>query len=111
MTRMAKPKHPQRLQEWIEARRRFRLSDAHVQMARELGLNPNKLDNHTQEPWKAPLPQFIEALYFRRLGKERPEVVMSIEKRAKAAREKKAARKEAKRQARTDAHGASADTP
>jgi hypothetical protein len=35
-------------------------------MARELGLNPaklGKLDNADQEPWKAPLPQFIEHLY------------------------------------------------
>lgn len=32
-------------------------------MAREVGLNPGKLgklSNHGQEPWKAPLPQFIE---------------------------------------------------
>lgn len=53
------------LQAWIEARNRHCLSHAHVQMARELGLNPNKLgsiDNHEQEPWKAPLPQFIEPL-------------------------------------------------
>jgi hypothetical protein len=35
-------------------------------MARELGMNPNKLgqlDNHGQEPWKAPLPRLIEHLY------------------------------------------------
>jgi hypothetical protein len=44
-----------------------------VQMARELGLNPRKLgkiDNHRQEPWKAPLPQFIEHLYLKRFGRE-----------------------------------------
>jgi hypothetical protein len=43
--------------------------------ARELGLNPRKLgkiDNHRQEPWKAPLPQFIEHLYLKRFGRERP---------------------------------------
>jgi hypothetical protein len=43
------------LQEWIEARKRFHLSHAHVQMGRELGLNPRKLgkiDNHDQERWK-----------------------------------------------------------
>jgi hypothetical protein len=54
---------------WIEARRRHRLSERHVQMARELGLNPKKLgkiDNHRQEPWKAPLPEFIEQLYAKR---------------------------------------------
>ena len=52
-----------KLQAWIDARKWHRLSDAHVQMAGELGLNPMKLgkiDNRRQEPWKAPLPQFIE---------------------------------------------------
>lgn len=60
---------PERLQPWIDARTRHRLSHAHVQMARELGLNPNrlgKIDNHRQEPWKLPLPEFIERLYFKR---------------------------------------------
>ena len=45
-------------EKWIAAQKRHRLSDTHVQMARELGLNPDKLgkiDNHRQEPWKAPL--------------------------------------------------------
>ena len=40
------------LQPWIDARRRFHLSHEHVQMARELGMNPKKLgklDNHDQE--------------------------------------------------------------
>jgi hypothetical protein len=31
--------------------------------------------------WKAPLPEFIEHLYFKRCGKERPDVVVSIEDR------------------------------
>ena len=47
------------LEKWMAAQKRHRLSDRHVQMARELGLNPDKLgkiDNHRQEPWKAPLP-------------------------------------------------------
>jgi hypothetical protein len=73
---------PSQSQAWIDARRRHRLSHAHVQMARELGLNPRKLgkiDNHRQEPWKAPLPQFIEHIYARRFGRERPEVVVSVE--------------------------------
>lgn len=100
---MDEKKLPQSLQVWVEARRRHHLSHAHVQMARELGMNPKKLgklDNHDQEPWKAPLPQFIEHLFFKSFGRERPEVVMSIEERARAQQAKKAARKEAKRQAR-----------
>ena len=34
---------PADLQFWIDARKRFHLSHAQVQMARELGLNPKKL--------------------------------------------------------------------
>ncbi len=51
------------LEKWLVAQKRHRLSDRQVQMARELGLNPDKLgkiDNHRQEVWKTPLPQFIE---------------------------------------------------
>ncbi len=63
---------------WIEAKKKFRLSNMHIQMARELGMNPKKfggLANHKQEPWKAPLPVFIEELYFKRFKKEKPNVV------------------------------------
>ncbi len=65
-------------------------------MARELGLNPMKLgstDNHDQERWKAPLPEFIERLYLKRFGRERPEVVVSLEQRAEQAQQTKTARK------------------
>jgi len=59
----------------VEARRRHHLSDRHIQLARELGLNPKKLGslhNHRQEPWKAPLPEFIEELHFKRFGSKKP---------------------------------------
>ena len=62
-------------------------------------MNPNKLgaiDNHEQEPWKAPLPQFIEHLYLERFGRERPPVVVSIEQRARELATKKAERKAAR---------------
>jgi hypothetical protein len=42
---------------------------------RQLG----KIDNHKQEPWKAPLPEFIEKLYWKRFKKERPDDVRPIE--------------------------------
>jgi hypothetical protein len=48
---MAK-KIPKKYLPLIEARRRFHLSDVHIQMARELGLNPKKfgsLANTKQE--------------------------------------------------------------
>jgi hypothetical protein len=97
---------------WIEARKRFHLTHAHVQMARELGMNPNKLgklDNHEQEAWKAPLPQFIEHLYLERFGKERPEVAVSIEAHVRLAAATKAASKELRRAGQGGApHGGAA---
>ena len=86
-----------KLQPWIQARRKHGLSHAHIQMARELGMNPKKfgkIDNHRQEPRKAALPIFIESLYFKRFGRERPDVVRTIEEAAAWQRAKKAARKE-----------------
>jgi len=85
----------QKLQAWIDARGRHRLSHAQVQMAQELGMNPKKLgklDNHKQEPWKTPLRQFIEDLYFSRFGKKRPDIVLSIEEKVRLAEEKESAR-------------------
>lgn len=61
--------------EWVQAGKRHRLSNRHIKMARELGMNPKKLgglDNHRQEPWKAPLPEFIEALHAKRFGGKKP---------------------------------------
>jgi hypothetical protein len=88
---------------WIEARGRFRLSNDQVQMARELGMNPKtlgKMANHKQEPWKAPLPQFIEDLYLRRFGRVRPERSLSLEARAREIKAKERERRERKLQGR-----------
>jgi hypothetical protein len=57
-------------------------------MARELELNPRKLSklaNHRQESWKAPMPQFIEYLYSKRFGRERPQTVVPAEQWARSA--------------------------
>lgn len=94
-----KPKPNAKLQAWIEARRRHHLSHAHVQMARELGMNPKslgKIDNHRQEPWKAPLPQFIEKLYRERFGRDRPANVLSIEEKVRRDHDEKQAKRAAK---------------
>jgi hypothetical protein len=95
----------QQMQAWIDARRRCHLSHSQIQMARELGLNPAKLgkiDNHEQEPWKLPLPQFIEQLYFKQLGKTSPDNVVSIEERCRLEAAKSEARRSAKRQRAMD---------
>jgi len=87
---------PQKLRPWIEARRRFHLSHAQVQMARELGMNPKKLgklDNHKQERWKLPLPLFIEECYRKRFGKERPDDSRPLEARIAEKAAKKGAKK------------------
>src|SRR5262249_39822649 len=82
----------------------------HIQMARELGMNPRKfgkLANHHQQPWKAPLPIFIEDIYFKRFGKYKPDVVLTIKEVTAARRAKKEAKK-LRREARK-AHRMAAD--
>lgn len=105
---MAKQKKlPPELQAWVDARKRFHLSHAQVQMARELGMNPKKLGgmaNHRQEPWKVPLPQYIEELYLKRFKKEQPDTVRSIEQMMADRARKQAERKERKHQQRGAAH-------
>ncbi len=93
---MSKIKIPDKLKIWIDVRKRFHLSDAQIQMARELGLNPKKfgkLANHKQQPWKEPLPDYIETLYYKRFKKNKPEQVRSIERMVKDKNKKKQERK------------------
>ena len=90
-------------EKWMVAQKRHRLSDKQVQMARELGLNPDKLgkiDNHKQEPWKAPLPQFIEHIYFKRFKREEPETVKPLKQILKEMETKKKLQKEKKEERR-----------
>jgi hypothetical protein len=71
---------PPKLQPWFEARRRFRLSYAHIHMAGELGLNTRQLvslANARQEPWKRPLPECMAGCYRKRFGRSAPEQVRS----------------------------------
>ena len=89
-------------QPWVDARKRFHLSHAQIQMARELGMNPKKfgsLANHKQESWKAPLPIFIERLYLKQFGKTRPDRVLSIEELVAEKKRKQAERKARKKEA------------
>lgn len=87
------------LEKWMVAQKKHRLSDKHVQMGRELGLNPDKLgkiDNHQQETWKAPLPQFIEEIYFKRFKRESPESVKPLAQIMAEQEQKKKEQKKAK---------------
>jgi hypothetical protein len=95
---MKKQAIPDRLRVWIEARKKYRLTDAQIQMARELGLNPKKfgnLVNERQEPWKRPLGVFIEHIYFQHFGKTQPAFLLSIEAQAEEKRERKRPKREA----------------
>ena len=81
------------------AQKKHRLSDKHVQMARELGLNPDKLgkiENHQQETWKAPLPQFIKEIYFKLFNREAPETVKPLKEIIAEQEKKKKEQKKAK---------------
>lgn len=90
------------IQDWVVAQKRHHLSDTQVQMARELGFKPTslpKIDNHKQEPWKTPLPQYIEYLYEKRFKREQPEVFKSLKQQLKDDESRREAKKKAK-----DAH-------
>jgi len=96
---MPKKRIPDHLQIWIDTRKKFRLSHKQIQMARELGMNPKKfgkLANKDQEPWKMPLPQFIEHLYRKHFRRDHPEIVMSIEEKVEMDHQKKMAKREKK---------------
>lgn len=103
---MTKMKPNDKMQAWIDAKKRHHLSHVQVQMARELGMNPKKigkLDNHKQEPWKMPLPQYIEHLYERRFKRERPSVVLSFKEEARVQDQKKAEKRRLRKERRSDA--------
>lgn len=76
----------------------------HIQMARELGMNPKKfggLANHKQEPWKVPLPEFIKEIYYKRFKKERPDTVKSIERVVKDRNRQSEGKKRLKAESKT----------
>jgi len=92
-------KIPEKYKIWIEAGKKFNLSHKHIQMARELKMNPKKLGsiaNHKQQRWKTPLPEFIEDCYMRRFNKSEPNNITSIVQIVKNNTLKKTLKKEAK---------------
>lgn len=76
-------------------------------------MNPKKfgsLANHKQERWKAPLPVFIEGLYFKRFGKERPDKILSIEEMVAEKKRKQAERKAQKQEVEQNSKTLPTDT-
>ena len=93
---------------WAEVKRQCALTDAHVQMARELGLKPKRLTGRSGAPGltNVPLTQHIEELYLRRFKRTIPDPVVSLRQllREALARERTEARerRRRKRQAELD---------
>ena len=96
---MTTKKLPEKFQVWVDIRKKYHLSHMHIQMAREMGLNPKKfsgLANNNQQDWKDPLPKYLVTLYTKRFSKAQPDEVLSIEKLYQAQQEKKQQKKQAK---------------
>jgi len=58
--------------EWAEAKKKCRLNDETLKMAREMGLNPRSLIKNIPSPsqqWKAPVSIWIREMYQERLEK------------------------------------------
>jgi hypothetical protein len=65
------------LQLWVKVKRQCALTDAHVQMARELGMNPKRL-LQAESPEPEPLARRIENLYLKRFKKPLPDAVVPL---------------------------------
>ena len=58
--------------DWAEAKKRCRLNQADIQMAKEMGMTPKSLLKNIPAPnqqWKAPVREWIRELYESKFGK------------------------------------------
>jgi hypothetical protein len=58
--------------QWAEAKRRCRLNQQDIRMAKEMGLEPRSLIKNIPSPnqqWKLPVKQWIHELYEEKTGK------------------------------------------
>jgi hypothetical protein len=97
------------LQLWVRVKRQCALTDAHVQMARELGMNPKRLtesQSATQGLTQPSLSQRIENLYLKRFKRPLPDAVAPLRQLLHDARARERAeaheRRHRKRQAEID---------
>lgn len=59
-------------EQWAEAKKRCRLTEDDIRMAKEMGLNPKSLIKNIpnkSEPWKAPVKDWIHDMYEKRQEK------------------------------------------
>ncbi|WP_235848376.1 hypothetical protein [Litchfieldia alkalitelluris] len=57
---------------WIEAKKRCRLNEADIQMAKQLGMTPKSLIKNIptkDQKWKAPVKLWVRDLYEEKFGK------------------------------------------
>lgn len=60
---------------WADAKKRCRLSDEEIRMAKELGMTPKSLTKNIPSPsqkWKAPVRLWVRELYADKFGNKRP---------------------------------------
>ncbi|SDI91014.1 hypothetical protein [Natribacillus halophilus] len=58
---------------WAEAKKRCRLNQADIQMAKELGMTPKSLLKNIPSPsqqWKAPVKVWVRELYEEKFGRQ-----------------------------------------
>lgn len=61
--------------DWPEVKRRCRLNDEEVAMAKALGFQPKSLLKNIpspSQPWKAPVKEWVRSLYEEKIGSRRP---------------------------------------
>lgn len=59
-------------QAWIEAKKRCRLNESDIKMAKELGMTPRSLIKNIPAPnqrWKAPVNEWIRDLYEKKFSR------------------------------------------
>ena len=90
------------LQKWTKVKHRCGLTDAHVQMARELGMKPKRL-LQPDNPWEEPLGRRIEELYLKRFRRRLPDSVVPLRQLRHEARARERAEAHEWRQKRRQA--------
>jgi len=66
---------------WQEAKRRCRLNEKDVRMAKELGLQPKSLIKNipgASEQWKAPVNEWVRSIYQKKIGSRKPKAASSV---------------------------------
>jgi hypothetical protein len=91
------------LEQWRQVKRLHRLTDAQVQMGRELGMKPQRLLK-ADSPKQEPLTRSIERLYLRRFRKPLPDSVIPLRQALHEVRtqERTEARERRRRKRQTD---------